>query len=253
MEFNISSSWRGVVGCVKPTYRPGNLEAFIRLLPLGIGVIPMYYHKPGVKLSNTMKERLERLELAKERAAELATLKVDLIHLESAPFLMIHGYKGGEEIISGIEKKHGIPVFSSGQSQVGALRALGIKRLVAATYLGEEITQKCAQYMSEAGFEVLCFETLHSVGYKYEEIGRINPNNVYSFLKALYLKHKDKNVQGIYMLGSGWPILDIIQILEQDLQLPVVAAVPARIWDIQKRLHVRQPIKGYGRLLEELP
>jgi hypothetical protein len=34
-------SWRGVVGDIKPTYRPGSLEDFIRLLPEGIGVIPL--------------------------------------------------------------------------------------------------------------------------------------------------------------------------------------------------------------------
>jgi maleate cis-trans isomerase len=35
--------------------------------------------------------------------------------------------------------------------------------------------------------------------------------------------------------------------------VPVVQAIAARIWEIQKRLHVHEPIKGYGRLLETLP
>ena len=38
----VFASWRGVVGCVKPTHRPGSLEEFIRLLPEGIGVVPVY-------------------------------------------------------------------------------------------------------------------------------------------------------------------------------------------------------------------
>jgi maleate isomerase len=59
--------------------------------------------------------------------------------------------------------------------------------------------------------------------------------------------------EAIYMLGSGWRTLNIIQPLEQDLGIPVVHAVPARVWAIQKRLHVRQPLRGYGRLLEEMP
>ena len=33
--------WRGVVGLVKPTRRPGSLEELIRLLPQGIGVVPL--------------------------------------------------------------------------------------------------------------------------------------------------------------------------------------------------------------------
>ena len=51
------------------------------------------------------------------------------------------------------------------------------------------------------------------------------------------------------MLGSGWRTLEIIKVLEQDLQVPVVHPVTARVWEIQKRLHVREPRKGFGHLL----
>jgi hypothetical protein len=47
--------------------------------------------------------------------------------------------------------------------------------------------------------------------------------------------------------------LGIVAALEQDLGVPVVQPIAARIWEIQRRLHVRQPIKGYGGLLETLP
>ena len=33
--------WRGVVGMVRPTRRPGTLEELIRLLPEGIGIVPL--------------------------------------------------------------------------------------------------------------------------------------------------------------------------------------------------------------------
>jgi maleate cis-trans isomerase len=47
--------------------------------------------------------------------------------------------------------------------------------------------------------------------------------------------------------------LGIVATLEQDLGVPVVQPTAARIWEIQRRLHVRQPIKGFGILLETLP
>jgi maleate cis-trans isomerase len=47
--------------------------------------------------------------------------------------------------------------------------------------------------------------------------------------------------------------LPLIARLEQDLGVPVVQPVAARAWEIQRRLHIRQPVKGYGRLLETLP
>ena len=36
------SSWRGIVGMINPTMRPGATEEVIRLLPLGIGLIPLF-------------------------------------------------------------------------------------------------------------------------------------------------------------------------------------------------------------------
>ena len=36
------SSWRGVVGMVNPTMRPGMTEEVCRLLPEGIGLIPLF-------------------------------------------------------------------------------------------------------------------------------------------------------------------------------------------------------------------
>ena len=39
--------------------------------------------------------------------------------------------------------------------------------------------------------------------------------------------------------------------LERDLGVPVVHPVTARAWEIQKRLHIRKPVTGYGRLLAD--
>ena len=35
-------AWKGVVGLVKPTFRPGSLDRFIRLMPEGVCVVPRY-------------------------------------------------------------------------------------------------------------------------------------------------------------------------------------------------------------------
>ena len=70
---------------------------------------------------------------------------------------------------------------------------------------------------------------------------------------AILTSIKAKGADAIYMLGSGWRTLDIIATLEQDLQVPVVHPVTARVWEIQKRLHVREPRAGFGHLLSALP
>lgn len=244
MPYDISNSWRGVVGTIKPTHRPGSLEEFIRFLPEGIGVIPVVL---GIK-EGTEKEFLDSMEPMKEKVAELAKLNVDLIFPQGAPPFMLIGYRGEEAIVRSLEEKHGIPIVTSGMTQVEALRVLGIKRMIGITYFQGELNQKFAQYFTDAGFEVLGME---GIPVAFTEAGRLSYQEVYAFSKKLYLKHK--NAQGIYMLGGAWRILEVIQLLEQDLRIPVVHSTPAKVWAIEKRLYVRQPVKGYGRLLEEMP
>jgi maleate isomerase len=85
----------------------------------------------------------------------------------------------------------------------------------------------------------------------YRSISEVPSEAIYSLIKKKFLDHT--GADAIYILGSPWDTLSIVAVLEQDLGVPVVQAIAARIWEIQRRLHVRQPIKGYGTLLETLP
>ena len=238
------TSWRGTVGVIKPTRRPGSLEELIRLLPEGIGVIPMFLNIHR----GTEDEFREVLAAFAEKVTELAALKVDLIHPEGAPPFMVHGYQGEQKIVAEWEKKYNVPVVTAPMTQVEALRALKVKKFVGVTYFTGNINDIFSRYFAEAGFDVMAME---GIPVAFEDVGRLSSQEVYAHSKRAFLQHP--GAEAIYMLGSGWRTLDIIRLLEEDLQTPVVHPVPARVWAIQKRLHVRQPVKGFGKLLEEMP
>ena len=61
---------RGIVGLVKPTYRPGSMESFIKLMPEGVGFIPAH---AGIRAGNE-KELQEALTVAERKVARLAEL-----------------------------------------------------------------------------------------------------------------------------------------------------------------------------------
>jgi maleate isomerase len=75
--------------------------------------------------------------------------------------------------------------------------------------------------------------------------------DIYYQARNLFLRHGDAD--GIYFQGGKLRILDIVEPLEQDLGVPVIHPSLAQCWEIQKRLHVRQPVTGYGRLMADLP
>ncbi|HUF41243.1 MAG TPA: hypothetical protein VMR20_04760 [Verrucomicrobiae bacterium] len=240
----VFTSWRGVVGVVKPTHRPGSLEEFIRLLPEGIGVVPVYLNFTR----GTEEEFRAALNAVHGKVEELAKEGVDLIHPEGAPPFMAQGFKGEEKIVKEWEAEFKIPMVTAGQTQVEALRALGVKKFVGVTYFVGGINDMFTRYFQEAGFEVLAMEGMKV---DFADVGRLASTEIYAHTRRAFLRHPEAD--GIYMLGTGWRCLDIIHLLEEDLQVPVVHAVPARVWAVQKRLHVRQPVKGFGRLLEDMP
>lgn len=238
------TSWRGIVGIVKPTMRPGSLEEFVRLMPKGVGIIPTFI---GFN-QGTKKEFTEGLALYEDKVAELAALGATVIHPEGGPPLMIPGVKRELEITQAWEDRFNVPVVTSGQTQVEALHAVGAKKVVGATYLTDEVNDVVTTYLTQAGFDVLSME---GMSVPFNEVGNLSTEQVYAHVKRVFLEHPDGD--SIFLFGSGWRSLEAIEVLEQDLGVPVVHSVPARVWAIQKRLHVREPVEGYGYLLEEMP
>lgn len=238
------SSWRGLVGMINPTMRPGMTEEVIRLLPEGIGIIPLF-----LNITRGTRDEFEKVMAAYEAEIErLVPQGCDFIHPNGAPPFMIQGLKGEARIVRAWEKKFGLPIFTAGQNHISALKALKAKSIVGASYFQGEINDSFAAYFSDAGFNVKCME---GIDVPFNKAQELSGEEVYAHIKRHFLKHK--GADAIYMLGSGWRTLHIVDLLEQDLGVPVVHPVTARVWEFQKRLTVHEPRNGYGILLSELP
>jgi maleate isomerase len=237
------ASWRGVVGNIKPTMRPGGIEELIRMLPEGVGLIPLFLDIRDSKI-DTFKEVISQYE---PLIAKLAEAQVDLIHPEGAPPFMVLGHALEAKLIERWERDYKVPIFTSGTNHVRALEALNVKRFIGATYFTGEINDHFARYFRDAGFDVLAME---GIDVPFQKVGSLSSQEIYAHIKRAFLKHR--RAEAIYLLGSGWRVLDMVQVLEQDLQVPVIHPVAARCWEIQLRLSIRQPVPGYGRLLAEM-
>jgi len=235
--------WRGVVGMVRPTRRPGTLEELIRILPEGIGVVPLLLNfKAG---SNA--EFLDSIPLYERFAAELAEQGVDVIMLTGAPPFMLLGPEDEAKLTDEWEKKFKTPIVTDPQMQVAALRAMRIKKFIGASYSALQ-NKIVLDYMMQAGFEALSMEP---IDVPFDRVAQISVETLYAHVKRLYRRHRDAD--GVYIQGGGWQTARVIELLEQDLGIPVVHATICEAWQIHKRLHVRQTKPGYGRLLAELP
>ena len=96
------TSWRGVIGCVKPTRRPGATEDLIRILPEGIGVLPLYL---DIR-SGAFEEWRDAVPSYEPKVTELAEQGCDVVLPEGAGGFMARGYKGELALIRSWEKKY---------------------------------------------------------------------------------------------------------------------------------------------------
>jgi len=260
---------RGIVGLVKPTYRPGSMESFIKLMPEGVGFIPFH---AGIRAGNEQ-EFQEALLVAEKKVARLAELGADVVMIMGAPPAMVRGHGADRQIAvaSGSSSGSRVPAGISSSvprvasrswrtsvrnpsvsiatiAQVDAFRALGMKKLVGITYFQDEFNQKFAKFLEDDGFQV---KAMKGIEVPFKDAGKLSPEAIYNFAKKVFLEHGP--VDGIYMLGAGWHNLPVIEMLEKDLKTTVVSSIPAQVWATKKILQLNEPVAGYGRLLAEMP
>lgn len=235
-----------LVGSVWPTNRSGTLGdgELDQKLPSAIRLV----HTTMDFQEGTEEEFSRSIPGYEAKAAELARQGSDLIRVLGAPPFMLLGFAGEGRVVSDWERKYGVPMFTSGQNHVRALRALGARRVLGATYLPDNLNAVFANYLRDAGFDILAMEGMDA---PFHQVPQVPAAAIFDHLKALFQRHP--GAEALYLLGSAWKVLEILSPLEQALGAPVVYPLTARNWETQLRLGFRQPIPGYGRLLSEMP
>src|SRR5260370_42601668 len=88
------SSWRGTVGIIRPTLRTGGFEDLVRMLPDGIGVIPLCLNVQRGALDEFKKG----IHAYEPKIPELVEAGVDVINPSGAPPCMVLGYEGEKAV-----------------------------------------------------------------------------------------------------------------------------------------------------------
>ncbi len=125
---------------------------------------------------------------------------------------------------------------------------MGAHRFLGFTFYESALSDRFTSYFSDAGLEVAGMETLPP---RSKDWATPSAEDLYFQMKKAVSKYP--GVQGIYLHGSSsWRLMDLGP-LEEDLGIPVLHPVAIRVWAVQKRLGIHEPVHGATRILETLP
>ena len=150
-----------------------------------------------------------------------------------------HGWNG---II--IEK----PVALALRSSVAALKAFRAKNILLMTPVDDELKKLYRDYLAEFEIESLYPpQTLRA----HTDAQKLTSSDVEALTHDSLAKYSA--VDAIYFQGALLDPLPVLQKMEDELRLPIVASNPAMLWVILSKLGQPYRIPGYGRLLSEWP
>ena len=237
--------WRGRFGHVSPGLHDTQGLEFNRLLPDGVMVVSTTMTVVQTLADAEFEQAFSMME---QRALALAREEVSAIVVGGDPIFCLKGIGSHQRIIDAIYAKTGIPTSTSISASMDALKSLKVKRLALATPFSTEKNESLRRYLDGSGFEVLAVKGLGVT--RNVDFTRV-PFDA-SYRMAVESFREAEKAEGIYISCPRWPVVMNIDRLEKDLGVPVITSTQAMAWFGLKSLGIKEPIKGYGTLLERL-
>lgn len=146
------------------------------------------------------------------------------------------------------ENSGGVASFTSAQAIGRALKALGLSRIAFATpYSPDAIARAKHYYESKYAMSVLAAESLGATD-SYA-IGKMDAG----MAEAAFARIDTPEIEALVVPGGNFPTLERIAAWEAEFAKPVITTNQATLWGVLQAMKVSEPIKGWGRLLAELP
>lgn len=237
--------WRAKIGVLIPSRNVVIEPEFYKMAPEGVSI---HFARMMREKAETGAEQIERLfaymESVERGVKELSTADVNFIIFGCTSGSFVGGKDYDKRIIEKIRNISEIPATTATTAVVEAINELEVKRLIVATPYLDDINKKAKEFLeaSAPGVKVVNMRGLGLL----QESGLLYPTSSYILAKELDTPDAD----GCFISCTNFRTIDIIQKLENDLQKPVVTANQALMWAALKALKIRDPIKGYGQLLE---
>jgi maleate cis-trans isomerase len=141
----------------------------------------------------------------------------------------------------------GVPALTSAQAVGRALKALGARRIALVSPYSDSVNERAARYFAaQHGLETVAREGFGATDAY--AIGKLGPEHA----RAAFARVDRPEIEAFVVPGGNFPTLPAIAAWEGEFGKPVVTTNQASFWAML-RAFAGDPLRGFGRLLAELP
>ena len=236
--------WRGKFGYINPSISDTVVLEFYKMLPEGVLVTSV-----DQKAQNVADSEFDKIIQNMEEAAQVLDYEeVGAITIGGTPPLLRNGFDTPEKVIERFEEKFKKPFSTTATSEIKALSSLKLRKLILVTPYTPQLNNLLRQYLEYKNFEIVHVKGANIQ--KHSDMSRHTGEQLYQLVKEAAREAKS-GFDGIHIGNPRWPVIDMVEILEADFGVPVVATCQALVWEALNMLCVRQVKAGAGSLFNE--
>jgi len=235
--------YRARIGYISPSVIELNGYDFYRIVPNGVGLVAVACMVGGWK-EEAYKEALAQVESC---AHELKRRFCDFIIHGGAPLVLSQGKGFETKLVEQLQTITGVPCTTAITAAMDAFRDLAVSRLAIVNPYPPDLNEKVVSYLKAWGFEPL---SLVSLGTDFTTSSVASIADIYHAAKKAV--KEAGNAEGIYIPCANFPVVDVIEDIETDLGLPVIANMTSQLYVAFKAIGMREKVNGYGRLMRVL-
>lgn len=235
--------WRGRIGFLVPPGNPTVEPEMMHLVPEGVSLhfTRMVAHGTTGSHEGQEERNLAQIKHLAGSAALLAMVKPGVMVMAHTATSYTLGQDGEARLIDELEAQHQIPFITAFGSVIQAFSHLGIQRIAYATPYNMENTQKGKRHLESYGIDVVSHGILPGVTNIYDETAE----RAYGL--ARMMDHPDADA--VFLSGVGMPTIKVLNMLESDLNKPVISSASAMMWNALRIIGVAEPTQDGGQLL----
>ena len=235
--------YRARIGFISPSVIELRAYDFYRIVPQGVGMIAVTCMVEGWE-EEAYKEALAKVEAC---AHELSRRFCDFVVHAGVP-LVLSQKKGYEsQLVKTLQEITGVPCTTAIVAAMEAFKDLGASPLAVVDPYPSDLNNKMVDYLREWGFEVPSVVSL-STAFTKSSVASVA--DIYQAAKKA--TREAGNAEAVFIPCTNFPVVDVIEDIETDTGLPVIANITSQLYCAFKAIGMREKINGYGKLLRLL-